>query len=112
MSQFVALETLDLSGFDGKRKAEQLILNSLSQIHGERGSIGAQKTRLSQSSLSIMDLSGAMENAKSRVTDADLALESAKYFKARTLQETSTKILATVNDVPKSVLDLLKRKAI
>ncbi len=112
VSQFVALETLDLSGFDGQRRAEQLILNSLSQIHGERSSIGAQKNRLFQSSLSIMDISGAMENAKSRVTDADFALESAKYFKAKTLQETSTKILATVNDVPKSVLDLLKREAL
>ena len=112
VSQFVALETLDLSGFDGQRKAEQLILNSLSQVHGERSSIGAQKNRLFQSSLSIMDISGAMENAKSRVTDADFALESAKYFKAKTLQETSTKILATVNDVPKSVLDLLKREAL
>ena len=112
VSQFVALETLDLSGFDGQRNAEQLILNSLGQIHSERSSIGAQKNRLFQSSLSIMDISGAMENAKSRVTDADFALESAKYFKAKTLQETSTKILATVNDVPKSVLDLLKREAL
>ena len=112
VSQFIALETLDLSGFDGQRKAEQLILNSLSQIHGERSSIGAQKNRLFQSSLSIMDISGAMENAKSRVTDADFAFESAKYFKAKTLQETSTKILATVNDIPKTVLDLLKREAL
>ena len=36
VSQFVALETLDMSGFDGLRKAEQLIINSLSQIHAER----------------------------------------------------------------------------
>ena len=59
-----------------------------------------------------MDISGAMENATSRVTDANFALESANYFKAKTPQETSTKILATVNDVPKSVLDLLKREAL
>ena len=59
-----------------------------------------------------MDISGAIENAKSCVNEADFALESAKYFKAKTLQETSTKILATVNDVPKSVLDLLKREAL
>ena len=71
VSQFVALETLDLSGFDGQRKAEQLILNSLGQIHGERSSIGAQKNRLFQSSLSIMDISGAMENARSLRQAAD-----------------------------------------
>ena len=84
----------------------------MSTYKGGSLAIGAQTNRLFQSSLSILDISGVMEKAKSRVTDADFALESVKYLKAKNLQETSTKILARVNDMPKSVLDLSKRDAL
>jgi flagellin len=46
--------------------------------------------------------------AKSRIVDADFAAETAKLSKNQILQQAGTAMLAQANQLPSSVLSLLK----
>jgi flagellin len=46
--------------------------------------------------------------AKSRIVDADFAMETAKLSKNQILQQAGTAMLAQANQLPSSVLSLLK----
>jgi flagellin len=49
----------------------------------------------------------SLGNAKSRIEDADYAIEVSNMTRARILQEDGTSMLAQDNQIPQSVLSLL-----
>jgi len=48
--------------------------------------------------------------SRSRITDADYALEAARLATQKILQESSTAMLAQANALPNTVLSLLKQQ--
>ncbi len=77
------------------------------QVGINRASLGAIENRLDHT---ISNLSNVVENteaAKSRIQDADFALESAQLARAQILQQAGTAMLAQANAAPQNVLSLL-----
>ncbi len=77
-------------------------------ITSERAIYGAAQNRF-ESAISVLQVSA--ENnaaARSRIMDADYAAETAALARAQVLQQAGTAMLAQANQLPNSVLSLLK----
>jgi len=70
--------------------------------------LGAAQNRLEHT---IRNLDNAAENlqaAESRIRDVDMAKEMMEFTKQTILQQASTAMLAQANNVPQTVLQLLR----
>ncbi|HOC92715.1 MAG TPA: flagellin [bacterium] len=82
--------------------------SAINQISDIRANLGIQERRLGHI---IDDLKAADINisaAKSRIYDADMAVEISEFTRLQILQQSGTAILAQANAQPQSVLQLLK----
>ena len=69
---------------------------------------GAIEHRLNYTIDNLINVSEKTEAARSRVEDADFALESARLAKAQVLQQAGTSMLGQANQMTQMVLDLLR----
>ena len=99
---------LDLSEPVLARRTLSELRHNLTRLTQERSVIGASQSRL-QSSLALLS-SRVVEynNAKSKITDIDVAEESAKAVRLQILQQVGSSILAQANQQPRLALDLLR----
>jgi len=87
--------------------AISIVDRALEYLSDKRANIGAMSNRLF-SAISINEKSKIMVTAsRSRINDADYAIESSKLSKSQILQQASTAILAQANASASSVLSLL-----
>ena len=80
----------------------------LSQVDGLRSDLGAIQNRFEST---IANLNNAVNNlsaARSRIEDADYATEVSNMTKNQILQQAGTSVLAQANQVPQTVLSLLR----
>jgi flagellin len=73
-----------------------------------RANLGAIDNRLSYTMDNLINVSEKTEAARSRIEDADFALESARLAKAQVLQQAGTSMLGQANQMSQMVLDLLR----
>jgi flagellin len=73
-----------------------------------RAGLGAIDNRLAYTMDNLINVSEKTEAARSRIEDADFALESAKLAKAQVLQQAGTSMLAQANQMTQLVLDLIR----
>ena len=81
---------------------------AIADVSTFRGKLGANQNRLEHA---INNLSVAQENlaaSESRIRDTDMAEEMAKFTRSQILQQAGTAMLAQANQVPQSVLSLLR----
>ncbi len=80
---------------------------AIATIDTKRSELGAIQNRFSAT---IDNLANAIENqsaARSRIVDADFAVETANLSRSQILQQAGTSMLAQANQAPQSVLSLL-----
>jgi flagellin len=85
-----------------------LIDTALITISTDRGTYGAAQNTMV---FAIQNLQNASENqaaARSRIMDADFAQETANLSRSQILQQAGTAMVAQANQLPQSVLQLLK----
>lgn len=88
--------------------AISLVDRALSYLSEQRSNFGASMNRL-QSTVSIAEMSiEHMSVSRSRIFDADFALETSKLSKSQILQQASTAMISQANASASSVLSLLK----
>ena len=81
---------------------------ALTAVTTARSNIGAYENRLSST---IANLGVAVQNlssSQSRIQDTDMAQEMTNFSKLQILQQAGTAMLAQANQLPQSVLQLLK----
>ena len=81
---------------------------AIDAITAERANYGAAQNRF-ESAIGVLQV--ASENtsaARARITDADYAVETAALSRAQVLQQAGTAMLAQANQLPNSVLSLLR----
>ena len=81
---------------------------AIDKVNGERATLGASQNRLDAV---ISNLQISVENqsaARSRITDADFAQETANMSRANILQQAGNAMIAQANQVPSQVLSLLR----
>ncbi len=99
---------MDVTTQAGANNALDVIDAALRFVSDNRGDIGAIQNRLEYT---ISNLSNVAENvtaARSRVQDADFAMETASLTRAQILQQAGVAMLSQANSAPQTVLALLQ----
>jgi flagellin len=99
---------MDISTVDGANLALVVADAAIAQISGQRAKFGALQNRFAST---IRNLETAVENlsaARSRILDADFAVETAELTRTQILQQAGTAMLAQANQIPQNVLSLLQ----
>lgn len=81
--------------------------DALAQVDSFRSELGAVQNRLISATQSLQANETNLASARSRIQDADLAVEVAALTRAQILQQAGTSVLAQANQLPQSVLGLL-----
>jgi flagellin len=88
--------------------ALQVITGAIEQVASYKAEWGAGQNRLNYTVSNLMNVVEFTSAARSRIQDADFAVEAAKLAKAQVLQQTGTAMLAQANAAPQLALQLLK----
>ncbi|AHC48969.1 MULTISPECIES: flagellin N-terminal helical domain-containing protein [Achromobacter] len=79
--------------------------NVLNKLTGE---LGAVQNRLESTIANLNNVINNLSGARSRILDADYATEVSNMSRAQILQQAGTSVLAQANQVPQTVLSLLR----
>lgn len=90
------------------KHALTVVDNALEMMAEFRSRMGAMSNRMYHTVSNLMSVSENTSAARSRIQDADFALESANLAKSQVLQQAGTAMLAQANASTKDILSLLK----
>ena len=96
------------TGQSNSLSAITAIDSALTEVNTASAVQGALQNRFSAIISNLSAFSQSQTAAKSRIVDADFATETAKLSKNQILQQTGTAMLAQANQIPSTVLSLLK----
>tara|TARA_B100000941_G_C28453422_1_gene526429 strand:- start:271 stop:1200 length:930 start_codon:yes stop_codon:yes gene_type:complete len=88
--------------------ALEVITGAIEQVASYKAEWGAGQNRLNYTVSNLMNVVEFTSAARSRIQDADFAVEAAKLAKAQVLQQTGTAMLAQANAAPQLALQLIK----
>jgi flagellin len=84
-----------------------VISDAITQVGGYKAEWGAGQNRLQYTVSNLMNVVEFTTAARSRIQDADFAVEAARLAKAQVLQQTGTAMLAQANASPQLAISLL-----
>jgi flagellin len=103
-----ALNALSVATQGGATTAITSIDAALSSIDTSRAGLGATQSRFDSVVSSTMVARENAEASRSRIMDADFAVETANMTKGQILQQAGISVLAQANAMPQQVLSLLQ----
>jgi flagellin len=103
-----SLDSVDVSTAAGANDAIVAIDNAISSINSSRANLGAIQSRFTSTINTLQSTSENLTAAKSRITDADFAAETANLTRGQILQQAGTAMLAQANALPNGILALLR----
>jgi len=101
------LSTVSVGTVDDATAALNSIDNAIEYISNQRGELGAIENRLTHTVNNLMNVVENTSAARSRIEDADYAVESANLAKLQVMQQAGTAMLAQANASGQLVLSLL-----
>jgi len=107
-SDLSGISSVNISTVDGAASAIESIDGALSQIDTMRGALGAIQNRFETTISNLQNVSENISAARSRIMDADFAVETAALTKSQILQQAGVAMLAQANQLPQTVLSLLQ----
>ncbi|MBB3182847.1 flagellin [Halomonas fontilapidosi] len=95
--------------FTGAATADPLekLDSALSDVDSLRSDLGAIQNRFESAITNLQTNETNLSAARSRIEDADYAVEVANMTKSQILQQAGTSVLAQANQIPQNVLSLL-----
>lgn len=81
---------------------------ALAQVDSLRSDLGAIQNRFQSTIANLTNTVNNLSAARSRIEDADYAVEVSNMTRAQILQQAGTSVLAQANQVPQTVLSLLR----
>jgi len=108
-SQYTSATTVGASVGTAASAAAALstIQTAISQLASDRAQVGANISRLETERNTISILRDNLSAARSRITDVDVAEESANFARQQILVQSGTAMLAQANVIPQSALRLI-----
>jgi flagellin len=103
-----SISSINVLTAEGATTALAAIDGALATVNGSRASLGAYQNRFSSVVSSLQTTAENLTASRSRIQDADFALETANLSRAQVLQQAGTAMVAQANQLPQSVLSLLK----
>jgi flagellin len=102
------LSSQDITSATQAVEAITSINKAIQDVDSFRASLGATANRMEHASTNLMSRVEHQSAARSRIQDADYAVESANLAKAQVLQQAGTAMLSQANASTQNVLSLLK----
>jgi len=102
------IDGIDIGSQSGAWKALKQVDSAIDQVNSARGDLGALQTRFEKTVENIDIQNENISAAKGRITDADFAVETANLSRSQILQQAGTAMVAQANQLPQSVLSLLR----
>lgn len=99
---------IDLSTAESAATALTKITDAIEKVATDRAGYGALQNRLEYTVSNLMNVAEFTQAARSRIEDADFAVESARLAKAQVLQQSGTAMLAQANASSQLALQLVK----
>ncbi|MCW5260334.1 flagellin [Verminephrobacter eiseniae] len=99
---------LDVTTFKKATEALKTVDAGLAFINSQRAKLGALQSRFETSIDNLQVTSENLSASRSRILDADFAAETANLSRAQILQQAGTAMVAQANQLPQSVLALLR----
>ena len=103
-----SLNSVDVSTVKGANDAINAVDIAISTLNSVRGDLGALQNRFTSTVSNLSSSSDNLNAARSRIRDADFAVETAKLSRGQILQQAGVAMLAQANALPNNVLALLK----
>lgn len=107
-SALKAVSDIDISTQEGAAYALQIVDGALSSVSASRAQLGAIQNRFMSTIENLNTNSENLSASRSRILDADFALETANLTRTQILQQAGTAMVAQANQLPQAVLQLLK----
>lgn len=105
------ISSINEISFDTQKSASQaisIIDSALRSVNQARAQVGAIQARF-EAVIDNIDIQAEnLSAARGRIVDADFAKETGNLSRAQILQQAGTAMLAQANQIPQSVLQLLK----
>ena len=101
-----SLAEIDLT--DDPTAALDIISAAIEQVAGDRAQYGALQNRLEYTISNLTNVAEFTTAARSRIVDADFAVESARLAKAQILQQAATAMLVQANASSQLALSLIR----
>ncbi|WP_191156830.1 flagellin [Pelovirga terrestris] len=101
------IDNVNISSREGAVEAIGSVDAALQQIDSLRGDLGAVQNRFESTISNLMNVSENLSAARSRILDADIAMETSNMTKQNILQQAGVSILAQANQAPQLALSLL-----
>ena len=102
-----AMPYLDLTSQGGAQAAMNTIDENIERVLSARGAAGAAMSRLEIAANNAAAMIADYQTAAGRITDADIAEETARMIREQILQQAAIAILAQANQEPALVLSLI-----
>jgi flagellin len=103
-----AISAIDVKTANNAINALGSIDAAISNVNSSRAALGAVQNRFTSVVASLQTTGENLSASRSRIQDADFALETANLSRAQILQQAGTAMVAQANQLPQSVLSLLK----
>jgi len=107
-STFSSVASLSLTSAANAQLAIAVVDAALNQINSSRGDLGAYQNRFSSAIANLQTTSENLSASRSRIQDADFAVETASLTRNQILQQAGVAILAQANALGNNVLALLR----
>lgn len=107
-SQLQAASTLDVSTVEAATRTLSTVDSALANVNGQRASFGALQSRFETTIANLQTTSENLSASRSRILDADFAMETSNLARTQILQQAGTAMVAQANQLPQAVLQLLK----
>jgi flagellin len=107
-SQLQAVSTLDVSTVASATRTLSTVDAAIGAVASQRAKFGALQSRFETTIASLNTTSENLSASRSRVQDADFAVETANLSRAQILQQAGTAMVAQANQLPQGVLALLR----
>lgn len=102
------VSTLDVSTSANAQKALQTVDFALAQVASTSAQLGAIQNRFTATVSNLQTASTNLSSSRSSIEDTDFAAETANLTRAQVLQQAGTAVLAQANQLPNTVLSLLR----
>lgn len=104
----VGIDDVNVATQEGAWIAIKKLDSALDQVNLSRSMLGALQSRFETTVSNIDIQSENLAAARSRIVDADFAVETSNLARMQILQQAGTTMIAQANQIPQRVLDLLK----
>jgi flagellin len=107
-ASLVDLTQVKISTESGASDAISIIDSALDKVAQMRSDLGAIENRMDHTISNLMNIAEKTADSRSRLEDADFALESARLAKNQVLQQAGTSMLSQANQMNQLVMELLR----